>query len=72
LVEKGEIFGYVGPNGAGKTTTIRVLCGLLRPDEGYVKLFGADPRAKGERRRRLIEFYRRHRFKALGIIFVKK
>ena len=30
---KGEIFGFLGPNGAGKSTTIRILCGLLTPDQ---------------------------------------
>jgi ABC-2 type transport system ATP-binding protein len=39
-VERGEIFGFLGANGAGKTTTIRVLCGLLKPTEGYVRVAG--------------------------------
>jgi ABC-type uncharacterized transport system ATPase subunit len=30
----GAVFGFLGPNGAGKTTTIRLLLGLIRPDEG--------------------------------------
>lgn len=39
-VKKGEIFGFLGANGAGKTTTIRVLCGLLEPTSGIVKVDG--------------------------------
>jgi ABC-2 type transport system ATP-binding protein len=39
-VNKGEIFGFLGANGAGKTTTIRVLCGILRPTSGDVKVAG--------------------------------
>ncbi|MEJ5352340.1 MAG: ABC transporter ATP-binding protein [Melioribacteraceae bacterium] len=41
-VDKGEMFGLVGPDGAGKTTTIRILCGLIEPDEGEVILLGKD------------------------------
>ncbi|MGQ9718871.1 MAG: ATP-binding cassette domain-containing protein [Nitrososphaerales archaeon] len=33
-VNHGEIFGFLGPNGAGKTTTIRILTGIIKPDEG--------------------------------------
>jgi ABC-2 type transport system ATP-binding protein len=40
---RGEIHGFLGPNGAGKSTTIRVLLGMLRADEGDVRLLGGDP-----------------------------
>ena len=42
-VAKGEMFGLIGPDGAGKTTAIRLLCGLLHPDAGSVRVLGADP-----------------------------
>ncbi|HEX7929199.1 MAG TPA: ABC transporter ATP-binding protein, partial [bacterium] len=41
-VKPGEIFGFIGANGAGKTTTIRVLCGLLPPTAGRVRVAGLD------------------------------
>ena len=39
-VDFGEIFGFLGANGAGKTTTIRVLCGILEPSAGKVRVAG--------------------------------
>jgi ABC-2 type transport system ATP-binding protein len=41
-VSTGTIHGFLGPNGAGKTTTIKVLVGLLRPDEGVARIFGEE------------------------------
>lgn len=41
-INQGEVFGLIGPNGAGKSTTIRMLLGLIRPDEGTI-LFSGQP-----------------------------
>ena len=43
-VAAGEMFGLIGPDGAGKTTTIRLICGLLPPDAGSLRVLGRDPR----------------------------
>lgn len=42
-IEQGEMFGLIGPDGAGKTTTIRLMCGLLKPDGGSVRVLGREP-----------------------------
>jgi len=42
-VNAGDVYGFLGPNGAGKSTAMRMLLGLVRPDEGRVELFGRDP-----------------------------
>ncbi|MEY6433231.1 ATP-binding cassette domain-containing protein [Thioalkalicoccus limnaeus] len=53
-VEPGEVFGLLGANGAGKTTTFRILCGLLPPTAGQVRVAGVDlRRAPAEARRRV-------------------
>src|ERR1035437_8918896 len=42
-VEVGKTYAFLGRNGTGKTTTIRMLMGLLKPDEGKVRVLGLDP-----------------------------
>jgi len=37
-VNAGEIAGFIGPNGAGKSTTMKIICGLLAPDQGMVRI----------------------------------
>ena len=41
-VRKGELFGVIGPDGAGKTSLYRILCSLLLPNEGSVRVEGYD------------------------------
>lgn len=41
-IEDGALYGFVGPNGAGKTTTIKIISGLLLPDQGSVEIDGVD------------------------------
>lgn len=49
-IPQGTVYGLLGPNGSGKTTTIRMMMGILIPDEGEVELFGNPPGVKGNAR----------------------
>ena len=55
-VPEGEVWGFLGPNGSGKTTTIRMLCGLLRPDEGEGTCLGYDIRTESEKIKREVGY----------------
>jgi ABC-2 type transport system ATP-binding protein len=55
-VRAGEIFGLVGPDGAGKTTTMRMLAGVVRPDDGAIRVDGVDVRADPERAKRHLSY----------------
>jgi ABC-2 type transport system ATP-binding protein len=47
-VKRNTVHGFLGPNGAGKTTTIKILVGLLNPNEGSVKVLGQELHGKDE------------------------
>ncbi len=55
-IDQGELFAFLGPNGAGKTTTIKMMCGLLFPTEGTVRVAGYDILKEGDQARRLISY----------------
>ncbi len=55
-VERGRIYGFLGPNGSGKTTTIRMLCGLLTPDEGQGTCLGYDIRTEARKIKREVGY----------------
>ena len=59
-VEKGSLHGFVGPNGAGKTTTLKLICTLLKPQSGLVRVFGNSIRADVKAIRRSIGFMPDH------------
>ena len=42
-IDTGQVFGFLGPNGAGKTTIIKMVCGLIQPTAGRVRINGYDP-----------------------------
>ncbi|NOZ28561.1 MAG: ABC transporter ATP-binding protein [Chloroflexi bacterium] len=51
-VHAGEVFGFLGHNGAGKTTTVRLLNGVLLPNDGSARVLGLDPTCHGPELRR--------------------
>jgi zinc transport system ATP-binding protein len=53
-VRAGEYVGIIGPNGGGKTTLLKIMLGLLRPDEGEVRIFGES--VSGFRKRHLLGY----------------
>jgi ABC-2 type transport system ATP-binding protein len=55
-VEGGELFGFIGPNGAGKTTTIKLMTGILAPDEGTITMAGHDMAADRIEAQKLIGY----------------
>lgn len=59
-VERGSLHGFVGPNGAGKTTTLKLICTLLKPQAGMVRVFGNSIRTDVKAIRRQIGFMPDH------------
>jgi ABC-2 type transport system ATP-binding protein len=59
-VRRGVIYGFLGPNGSGKTTTIRMLCGLLTPDEGRGTTLGYDIRTEADKIKRRVGYMTQH------------
>jgi ABC-2 type transport system ATP-binding protein len=59
-VKRGTIFGFLGPNGSGKTTTIRMLCGLLTPDEGRGTCLGYDIRTEAVKIKSRVGYMTQH------------
>jgi ABC-2 type transport system ATP-binding protein len=55
-LEPGELFAFLGPNGAGKTTTIKMICGLLFPTTGTIRVGGFDMQRDGDQARQLISY----------------
>ena len=55
-VPSGEVWGFLGPNGSGKTTTIRMLCGLLHPDDGNGTCLGLDVLTQSEAIKRQVGY----------------
>lgn len=70
-VKSGEVFGLLGANGAGKTTTFRMLCGLLPPSRGQLRVTGVDLRSAAAKARRRIG-YMSQKFSLYGALSVRQ
>lgn len=55
-IPHGRIYGFLGPNGSGKSTTIRMLCGLLKPTAGTIRVLGLDIPRQAESLRTLLGY----------------
>uniref|UniRef100_A0A7C3YHT4 Metal ABC transporter ATP-binding protein n=1 Tax=Geoglobus ahangari TaxID=113653 RepID=A0A7C3YHT4_9EURY len=55
-IDEGEFVAILGPNGAGKTTLLKLIMGLLRPDEGVIRVFGYDPARNREKIAKLVGY----------------
>jgi ABC-2 type transport system ATP-binding protein len=55
-IKPGEIYGLIGPNGAGKTTTLRIICTLLLPTSGSIRVFDLDPVTQANQVRKIISY----------------
>jgi ABC-2 type transport system ATP-binding protein len=55
-VPRASVYGFLGPNGSGKSTTIRMLCGLLTPSAGAIRVLGHDIPQQAEALRRRIGY----------------
>lgn len=55
-VKPGEIYGLLGPNGAGKSTTLRMIAGLMEPQQGSITVFGHDTKTASEKVRQSLGF----------------
>ena len=70
-VRRGEVFGLLGANGAGKTTTFRMLCGLLPPSRGQLRVAGVDLRRAASKARARIG-YMSQKFSLYGALNVRQ
>lgn len=55
-VPRGSVYGFLGPNGSGKSTSLRMLCGLLRPSEGSIRVLGLEIPQQAEALKRRIGY----------------